>query len=215
MHRIIYICKDFNPKRDDSRRMAKIAISDYLLRSYKKSITTTSECIVYLNKCTADLSNEIILNTSEKGKPYIKKITQTPYSQHPEYTNYINNLHYTQYPHFSISHSGEYWICAVSMEDVGIDIQKKYFLDHIKMSKRFLSSNEAQYVKNHGLEGFFEIWTRKEAVVKLFGLGFFLTKQEVVSSACVLMHDFMNNGKKYFINNIDIDEKYACAICTS
>ncbi|QIB69177.1 4'-phosphopantetheinyl transferase superfamily protein [Aminipila butyrica] len=74
--------------------------------------------------------------------------------------------------YFSISHSGELWVCLVAEVEVGVDIQVPKPLPYEKLAKRFFTETEAAYIRQGGLEAFFQVWTRKEAYVKYTGLGF-------------------------------------------
>lgn len=101
------------------------------------------------NEMSTALTGEIIpYRYNEKGKP-------------------VNDKFF-----FSISHSGEYAVCACAATPVGVDIQK-IKKANIEIAKRFFSDDEFEYVKNgHNKdERFFEIWTKKEALVKAFGQG--------------------------------------------
>ena len=71
---------------------------------------------------------------------------------------------------FSLSHSGEYALCAAKKSPVGADIQIMRRAD-IRLAKRFFSQDEFEYIKNgkNKEEAFFEIWTMKEAYVKAKG----------------------------------------------
>ncbi len=75
--------------------------------------------------------------------------------------------------HFSISHSKNIAVCAVSDKPVGIDIE--YVRDvNLKVAKRLFAPDELMYVFEKwdlSKRRFFEIWTRKEAYVKLIGKG--------------------------------------------
>lgn len=73
---------------------------------------------------------------------------------------------------FSISHSGEYAVCAAAQNPVGVDIQHMREVN-LELAKRFFAADEFDYVKNGDniKERFFEIWTKKEAYVKLYGMG--------------------------------------------
>ena len=74
---------------------------------------------------------------------------------------------------FSLSHSGTLAVCAVSDRAVGIDVeQKKDVL--LSVAKRCFTEAEQRYVfstKDHRQARFLEIWTKKEAYVKLLGTG--------------------------------------------
>ena len=75
--------------------------------------------------------------------------------------------------HFSISHSGGLWSCAVSDSPCGLDLQKMRSAAFEALAKRFFFPEESRYIKEAGLRGFYEIWTRREALAKYTGLGFF------------------------------------------
>ena len=97
------------------------------------------------------LSNmEICIAKNKWGKPYLVG--------YPDY-------------HFSLSHSGSYVAFASDTNPIGVDIEeiKK---PHDDIARRFFTEEEASYVAKNGAEGFYEIWTKKEAYVKLLGTGF-------------------------------------------
>ncbi len=75
--------------------------------------------------------------------------------------------------HFSISHSKNIAVCAISDKPVGIDIE--FVKDvNLNIAKRLFAPDELQYVFEKwdlSKRRFFEIWTRKEAYVKLIGKG--------------------------------------------
>lgn len=72
---------------------------------------------------------------------------------------------------FSISHSENMVCCAVSDRPIGVDIQKIYSVE--KRGKYcFFNQQETHYVNQDGREitqKFFEIFTKKEAALKLLG----------------------------------------------
>lgn len=71
--------------------------------------------------------------------------------------------------HFSISHSGDIVICAVSDFPVGADIER--IKDFKKREKYMLFTPlENEYVNESDSENrFFTLWTRKEALIKAKG----------------------------------------------
>ena len=85
--------------------------------------------------------------------------------------------------HFSISHSGPWWVCAVDTKPLGIDIE--YLANHTRYQRRegaakllaignrFFSQEENVFLQNAGdpCVAFYEIWVRKEAYLKYLGLG--------------------------------------------
>lgn len=97
--------------------------------------------------------HEFIRNSS--GKPSLK----SPY----------------QVFHFNLSHSENYFLMAVSLQPVGVDLEKKNRkIPELKdIISRYYSSEEQETVRNSAYpeESFLKIWTMKESVIKLFGTG--------------------------------------------
>ena len=74
--------------------------------------------------------------------------------------------------HFNISHSGEYVALAVSQKPVGVDIEKikEYNYD---VAKRVCNERELKQLEesNDKASYFIKLWTQKEAVLKMKGIG--------------------------------------------
>lgn len=79
--------------------------------------------------------------------------------------------------HFSVSHSGSFWVCAFSDGEVGCDVQEFRKNDDPvrlnRLAERWFSEGERRYLDGHGRTPaeFYRIWTRKEAYVKFTGHG--------------------------------------------
>lgn len=72
--------------------------------------------------------------------------------------------------HFSISHSGDIWGVVFSDNEVGLDMQyPNPSVAQEKIAKRYFHPDEYRAFLDG--ENFYYIWTRKEAVCKLFGYG--------------------------------------------
>lgn len=100
-----------------------------------------------IGRGTETAAKNIKIERTENGKPYSDTV---PWE-------------------FSVSHTGQLWICAVSERTVGIDIQEIRSIDHEKLADRFFTEAEKKYCRTAGKEGFFNIWTRKESIVKYMG----------------------------------------------
>ena len=70
--------------------------------------------------------------------------------------------------HFSLSHSGDYSICAVGKSPVGADIEA-IGNDKERIAERFFAKEEQGFIKDS--ESFYRIWTLKESFMKAVGLG--------------------------------------------
>lgn len=91
-----------------------------------------------------------------------------------------------QAPYISLSHSGDYAVCAISSRPVGVDIQKIQPVRYNMLRHFFAEEEECAFRKRCGLEGstteraflpeeaareFLRLWTVKESYMKLAGTG--------------------------------------------
>ena len=73
--------------------------------------------------------------------------------------------------HFSISHSGDWWSCAVSTEEVGLDIQQERHCRAERLARRFYHPLEVAWLEKNGYSHFCKLWAYKESYVKYTGVG--------------------------------------------
>ncbi|MBN6053818.1 4'-phosphopantetheinyl transferase superfamily protein, partial [Nonomuraea sp. RK-328] len=77
-------------------------------------------------------------------------------------------------PDFNLSHSGDWALVAVAAPGtrVGVDVERiRADLDHVELARRMYQPEEAERVRERGLEEYFRLWTAKEAYVKATGAG--------------------------------------------
>jgi 4'-phosphopantetheinyl transferase len=104
------------------------------------------------NKDGADWKN-ISIKEGQYGKPYIEGDETFKYS---------------------LSHSGDYVLCATDNDDIGADIQemKSY---KMAMAKRFFEKSEYnridKCIEEDRIKEFYRVWTAKESAVKYSGRG--------------------------------------------
>lgn len=107
-----------------------------------------------LNKAVCEVYPDTVLPLSyyydDKGKPYFSDMDL----------------------HFSLSHSGNLAVCAVSDKEIGVDIEKIRDVNPA-VADRYFTSEECEYICNaeNTKKAFFEIWTKTESRVKLTGKG--------------------------------------------
>ena len=83
----------------------------------------------------------------------------------------------TNYPYFfSLSHSGDYVLCAFSQREIGADIQQERDCPVERLAERFFSQEERRRFAGYASERakknyFYECWCRREAYGKLKGEG--------------------------------------------
>lgn len=149
----IYINADTNNKKkynkyintdiENEKRYSEYVDADEIKSNNKPEIIRIS---LHDALGAADTSLKYDYKYNSKGKPY-----------------YVNSDIC-----FSLAHSGDYVVCAVSDENVGIDIEghrkvKESFAEH------FFTEQECSSI--HSEEDFYRLWTFKEAYGKYTGEG--------------------------------------------
>lgn len=72
--------------------------------------------------------------------------------------------------YFSISHSGDYVLCALSEKEIGCDIEKiKEY--NPRIPERFFTQKEIRRLGDDNKELFTRLWTLKESILKKDGTG--------------------------------------------
>jgi 4'-phosphopantetheinyl transferase len=78
---------------------------------------------------------------------------------------------------FNLSHAGDAVVVAVARDQkVGVDVEEiSVDIDHVSLARRFFAPGEIDQIGAADAEaastGFFECWTKKEAIVKAVGRG--------------------------------------------
>lgn len=131
--------------------------------------------------------NDIIIKRTELGKPYTENIDVQ----------------------FSVSHSGDMVVCAVSDIEIGIDAEKIRSVN-FRAATRFATEEELDYI-GENTERFFEIWTLKEAYFKCIGTGLGADIKNVsfkINSGSIECSD-----KGYKCSFYPLKDGYCCSIC--
>lgn len=104
--------------------------------------------------------------------------------------------------YFNISHSQQYVICAISDEEVGIDIQYHKKKDVDTVARRMMSASEWQAYQETSAKAkfFYDLWAKKESFLKFTGKGLSVDLRLLDIEACV--------------QEIAVGEDYSCMLCT-
>ena len=129
----------------------------YIYEDYKEVLPgidgrALTDMLIIKSLEESGISADKVLRT-DKGKPYVS----------------VQNFDEDIY--ISVSHSGRYFVCVVSRVPVGVDIQQQRKVKADNISRRYFTSDEIRYIDKTGEDGFFFIWTRKEAYCKYTGRG--------------------------------------------
>lgn len=104
--------------------------------------------------------------------------------------------------HFNISHSHACVVCAIGLEELGIDIQYHKHSNIERLAKRILTQKEWKKFRSSSdkTHFFYDRWSEKESYLKYTGEGIRLDMREL-SIDKVLKH-------------IPIGPDYSCTLCT-
>lgn len=121
--------------------------------------------------------------------------------------------------YFNMSHSGKYVVIAVSDVDVGIDVEHKA-KNYRQVAKRFFCEEEYRSIcacpdEAEQKQCFLEIWTKKEAYIKLTGLG-----MQTPLNEFNVFHSLQYKGQKLCFQVIDVefntwDSHYKICVCST
>lgn len=180
------------------------AKTDRYIRAEDRRLSLTAELLLRfaLRQLGAELPTELC--SGEHGKPYADGA-----------------------PHFNISHSGEYALCAASRKlPVGCDIEAVAEAD-LALTRRCFTPDETAMLKaaQPGTERdtlFFRFWTLKESLMKVTGAGMSIPPNEIpVSTAGSVSDRLTFNGISYRFHEYSIPNdtpapsthRYRCALC--
>ena len=119
----------------------------------KKRIWQVSEVLDRLEQL-GDAPFSLEYTYGEWGKPFFKNL---PY-------------------YFNLSHSGEYILCVISTQEIGVDIQWEKPLKNDRLARRYFTEEEKENLSaiqnpSEWCREFYRIWATKEAYGKLTGKG--------------------------------------------
>lgn len=114
---------------------------------------------------------------------------------------------------FNISHSGNRVVCCGTVQGlVGIDIEQAKVIN-LGDYPDYFTQNEWEYIHSHAdkFEGFYKVWTRKEAVLKAIGTGFHTPLNSVDVVADIVEYDDIT----YYVQSVEIAAGYPCHIAST
>lgn len=142
----------------------------------------------------------------------LKKLGCSPNLSDLKY-NVYKRPYFDGCPDFNIAHSGNIVICcATDKGQAGIDIEQVKEID-LSDYPDYFTPNEWNKINSAPIpyEGFYDIWTRKEAVLKAIGTGFHTPLSSVDVSGDSLIYDDIT----YHIKSLAIHIDYKCHIATT
>lgn len=158
------------------------------------------------------VGQQLAVCRTEKGKPYVIMASDGGTGR------MIDGLH------FSVSHSGDLWSCLMADRPCGLDLQELRPCNYEKLAARFYTPVEQAYVttaardagKTGSLQAFYKIWTRREALAKYTGLGFFgmgADRPPLVSEDGKLLDSVEWNGRQVWFEEMEAPEEFLSVWC--
>lgn len=113
---------------------------------------------------------------------------------------------------FNLSHSGDYAAIAVGSAEVGVDIEEMRLVSTLKLGKVVFCESEMELLRRSfdRLGCFFDLWTKKEALLKCMGEGFHRPPKSVDVSG----ESFAENGVVYFFKTFHFSD-YTLSVCST
>ena len=121
---------------------------------------------------------------------------------------------------FNVSHSGDWVVCAIDTEPVGIDVEQIKPID-FDIAKNFFTAEEYRSLTltkpSEQLPYFYELWTLKESYIKAVGIGlslpldsFSFRKDDVLRTITVEEGTY----PLYYLQTIWLESNYVLSICS-
>ncbi|HET8963075.1 MAG TPA: 4'-phosphopantetheinyl transferase superfamily protein [Chitinophagales bacterium] len=112
---------------------------------------------------------------------------------------------------FNISHSVEMVVFAYGSNNIGIDIEKKVKLDFKEIMRNF-HPEEQEYINNseHIQKTFYDIWVKKEAMLKAIGIGIINGLKEF---SCI-NESVSYKGNDWHFHSFSIHSDYISYVCS-
>lgn len=118
--------------------------------------------------------------------------------------------------HFNIAHSHDAVLVAIADHPIGVDLEQIRPYDYTRITRAF-TPDELEYLKNlkgkRQGEQALRLWTIKEAVLKLQGVGL-IGKPKTVVTTLPHMESARRNDDLYQINFLDVGWKYIGTLAT-
>ncbi len=112
---------------------------------------------------------------------------------------------------FNFAHSGDIAACCFSTMQVGLDIEEKLPIDFSQITSQFRVEEEDYILRSDNtLERFYEIWVKKEAVLKAAGLGIVNGLKDI----CCLQEEVLFENKTWYLTKLYLSEGYTSFLCS-
>ncbi len=111
---------------------------------------------------------------------------------------------------FNLSHSGDWALLAINDREVGCDIEQHQYIDALRIGKTVFTAREREALRAapDRLGTFYQLWTKKEALLKCMGEGF----RRAAKSVDVCGGSFEENGDIFYLKTAAFAD-YTVSVC--
>ena len=177
--------KEWFEQMDERRKVSVTRMQNDIKK--KQCVCADALCRKAVSEFCGINANELHFELSPYGKPYVRNL--------PVF--------------FNISHSDDYVVCAVSENEIGIDIEKIRKV-HPRAHEKICTESEKDYISLTE-NGFFEIWTLKESYFKCKGTGLGADIKKV--SFEIRDNEIICSENGFRFSFIEVDKDYICSVC--
>lgn len=173
-----------------------------------------------------DYKNERVRRTKLLGETMIRQLLRSVFGLKQENYALVKGEHGKPYlsgnaspVFFNLSHSGDYMVCALSENEVGVDIERDG-RERLQVARRFFHPREVEALESlSGLQRkdlFFRYWSAKESFLKYTGNGLAspLSGFEVRFEENEIRIEKENIRVPVYVRECTIDRDYKCFVCS-
>lgn len=118
--------------------------------------------------------------------------------------------------HFNISHSGEWIVCAIDSNPIGIDVEEINDID-LCIAHRFFTMEEHRDLmeldEKYRLDYFFDLWTLKESYIKAQGKGMSIPLDSFSIRKRGNDISIKGTDKTFYFKQYEVESNYKLSVC--
>lgn len=122
---------------------------------------------------------------------------------------------------FNLSHSGDWVVCGVGDQNLGIDVERMEEIER-NIADEFFSKKEVEFLKTISekdwLDVFYSIWTLKESYTKNVGEGLSIPLDSfsiIPNQNHIVLYIREDKSEKFFFQTYSLDAQHKLALCVS
>jgi len=121
--------------------------------------------------------------------------------------------------HFNLSHAGDWIVCAIDQQPVGVDVEKMEAVDYASLAQVAFSPEEQNRLQDRSgadqMNYFYDVWTMKESYCKAVGLGLSLAPEKLTVKVDDQGHWLIAPQERplWLLRQYQLESGYKLAVC--